>query len=32
MSRLVLKYPEPAVTEENGHGALFDMAFPLMLR
>lgn len=23
MSRLVLKYPEPVVTEENGHGALF---------
>lgn len=25
MSRLVLKYPEPVVTEENGHGALFDI-------
>ncbi|EEJ5142907.1 hypothetical protein ABMB60_004429 [Salmonella enterica] len=25
MSRLVLKYPEPIVTEENGHGALFDI-------
>lgn len=25
MSRLVLKYPEPVVTEESGHGALFDI-------
>ncbi|EGG2729949.1 hypothetical protein K3Z69_002022 [Salmonella enterica] len=25
MSRLVLKYPDPVVTGENGHGALFDI-------
>ncbi|EAO2752641.1 hypothetical protein E2W72_05285 [Salmonella enterica] len=25
MSRLVLKYPDPVVTGENGHGMLFDI-------
>ncbi|HBC0336821.1 TPA: hypothetical protein I8P56_004854 [Salmonella enterica subsp. enterica serovar Napoli] len=25
MSRLVLKYPDPVVTGENGHGKLFDI-------
>ncbi|ELL8033844.1 hypothetical protein RX151_003344 [Salmonella enterica] len=25
MSRLVLKYPDPVVTGENGYGALFDI-------
>lgn len=30
MSRLVLKYPEPVVTEENGHGALFDITRSLL--